>query len=1294
MIGSGGSPGTSGDNLNLASADDPESAAHGHSSSPQPRNDMNTTLDQATLYDKVVTIFISHAVHQHVMKIVDSLSEGNLDEHKMEYYSTVVRNVGCENLRNLRQMLRQKGFPEKMEEGECLCLGTFYAQSNDTEEAWGKRKIKSVFGDLPKGDFPRALFRESKYRTPKYKEVDAEFYQCLPRLDGDGQLVTPQKPLREWTIDDDSCERIDIYVKDKKDFKSTLHGEHHFTPNDIWRSFLRELRKDECLPPLNQVERVTDDESDDASSSSSESSDSDNDNLTSSDDDSHRDSSSVSSDYEDGGRRAQDDGAGGIRRLWQWLNDSDGHYIEGALRLRGLRRRRQRRRRDDGVEPISSASESSDSDDDNDTSSGDERRLRRRPQSRRRDDGFEASSSSSESSDSDDEDVVRRRRQEQWFDDSEEDGGAGALLLRRLRRRRQRRRQNGVVDASKDDSDKLRQRRKRQRTHSGVEASSSSSESSDSDDDEVVQKQWFDDSDEDGVAGALPLRRLRRRRLRRRRNGGVDASKDDNDKDDGAGALRRHEASSSSYDSEDQLDNNHLIVSTSEVYDDRKSRKGEDKDKISLSAFELIRAMMVMSAADCLRACHECFELIQEENDKEPKLKAVPLKPYELGTVLRMFPNPNPSRVTNVKADTLIQTILQHADEDYSDEDDASKDASDKDDGAVALHPRRQRRRRDNGVEASSSSSESSDSDDDDVVRRRRQKQWFDDSDEDGGAGALPLRRLRRRRLRRRRNGGVDDRNNVGDEGDGTRVLRGRRQSPGGCDDGARHNSVDKDGRRPSRYCARDDGGNDGDDENDNVEDGNGGRRVRRRRQRQRRNHDDGASTSSSGRDGDGYYDNNAHEDGGRPSSRYSVRDGGGDDDRDQGDGQEENDSADSDSQSRPTYPLHQRLSLENNEVDERFCSIVFQCVQACLTCNPAATGMYQREYAVPVQYVIPDPDHLDTYLQFVKESRKFGSKFSHHRNNQYTEAVPEKVRKDSKSYKTFITNLAHNFGDKFRSILEKSKTENGDKCDRKEVLFNFAKLLAACCSGTKFEEWIFIANQAISDVHELYEGEPLGEATRHNIPIAYGSTKGVQYLNRVPKTPGKKKKSRRNQKKRTIKIYFLADVISEEEGKEIFQELNSLSDIELGVLLYFRNKNGAICSMYNGRPFGWVDVEHWDCKVYHVAKGRSNGWQVTLKPNFTKPYCRPFKHNNKIFECSPELESIFRWASTCFYELTSKNMLCTPSSLLFKEERENLKDTLSNMKKLEENEDRHRNGFIYGWSQYNIACGFSSLPQ
>ena len=589
-------------------------------------------------------------------------------------------------------------------------------------------------------------------------------------------------------------------------------------------------------------------------------------------------------------------------------------------------------------------------------------------------------------------------------------------------------------------------------------------------------------------------------------------------------------------DSDDSdCENDDFLLPPSQVYDDRKCKEGREKDKISLSAFELVRSMMVMSAADSMRACGDCFALIQEENDTEVKRKATPLMPYELGTVLRMFPNPNPSRATNVNCDTLIQTILPPA---------RSEESSRKcDNGSIYV----------SATETDDSRSGSDSEMEVDVVG----EDMVNNID-----GVIPASQV----------------HVVGDE-----------------------------------------------------------------------------TFEQDEKDASSCWDN----------------------------------SGDGDPPSGDAYPLKQRLSLDNNEVDDSFCNTVFQCVQAALSSNPPATGMYQKEYQVPKRNIIPDPVHVEKYLEFVKASLKSGSKMHHHRHNQYTEAVPEKVRKDSTSYKTFLRNLSHNFGQKFREIVKDSTTDPGGKPDRRKVLIKLAGLLAESCKGTKMEQWVFVAHQSIANVNELYEGEPLGEAKLENIPIHYGSTTGVQYLNRVPTKRGQPKKAPKKRKKK-CKIYFLSDVITEEEAKAIFQEVNSLTDTELAVLLFYRDQHGAVRSMYNGRAFGYDDIEHWDCKVYHVAKGRSNGWQVTLKPKSTKPYCRPFKHNNEILQCSPGLLRIFGWARACFFQLTSEKKLCTPSSLLFKEEREKLKETIQNMKKIEDDEGRYRTEYIQGWSQYNVACGLS----
>ena len=314
------------------------------------------------------------------------------------------------------------------------------------------------------------------------------------------------------------------------------------------------------------------------------------------------------------------------------------------------------------------------------------------------------------------------------------------------------------------------------------------------------------------------------------------------------------------------------------------------------------------------------------------------------------------------------------------------------------------------------------------------------------------------------------------------------------------------------------------------------------------------------------------------------------DDETSEGDGTEweASDSEDSDSgdsQSCETYPLKQRLDLENNAINEDFANILFQIVAGTVTSNPAATGMYQKEYNVSVQKSIPDLGSLENYLQFVEESRRCGSKWSHHQHGQFTEAIPEKVRKDFGSYDTFLDNLSHDFLQKIRRVVNEAKTAPCARPDRKKVLLNLAELLATSCSASKREDWIFIAGEVLKEVDELYVGEPLGEAKISNIPVGYGSKKGVVYWNRPTKKNGNQKKARRKQKKKRgktgedqeeKKIIFLEDVITMEMGIELFQELNSLTQTELATLLYYRDKHGAIRSMYNGRAFGWIDVEHW----------------------------------------------------------------------------------------------------------------------
>ena len=104
-------------------------------------------------------------------------------------------------------------------------------------------------------------------------------------------------------------------------------------------------------------------------------------------------------------------------------------------------------------------------------------------------------------------------------------------------------------------------------------------------------------------------------------------------------------------------------------------------------------------------------------------------------------------------------------------------------------------------------------------------------------------------------------------------------------------------------------------------------------------------------------------------------------------------------------------------------------------------------------------------------------------------------MRRDPKKFKTFLRNLSANFIEEFRGIVDRATAEEGGERDRRLVLTEYSKLLARHCQGTSTTDWIFIAGLVLANVDELYEGNPLGKATRSNVPVGYGSKDGVKNL-------------------------------------------------------------------------------------------------------------------------------------------------------------------------------------------------------
>ena len=73
----------------------------------------------------------------------------------------------------------------------------------------------------------------------------------------------------------------------------------------------------------------------------------------------------------------------------------------------------------------------------------------------------------------------------------------------------------------------------------------------------------------------------------------------------------------------------------------------------------------------------------------------------------------------------------------------------------------------------------------------------------------------------------------------------------------------------------------------------------------------------------------------------------------------------------------------------------------------------------------------------------------------------------------------------------------------------------------------------------------------------------------------------------------------------------------------------------------------------------------------FTKECCRPFNPRNKDLEIPPDLLRIFERSSHTFKGMARKKLICTPRSLLYKAERAELEETLSNMEGVEKNREQ-----------------------
>ena len=168
-------------------------------------------------------------------------------------------------------------------------------------------------------------------------------------------------------------------------------------------------------------------------------------------------------------------------------------------------------------------------------------------------------------------------------------------------------------------------------------------------------------------------------------------------------------------------------------------------------------------------------------------------------------------------------------------------------------------------------------------------------------------------------------------------------------------------------------------------------------------------------------------------------------------------------------------------------------------------------------------------------------------------------------------------------ALLANSLTDG--KLDRRKVLVQYAELLKKNQEGTTIEDWLFISNQVLASMDELYTDSPLGEANPSNIIAGYGGVIGAKILEwgtlKKPPTGPREwddpmdEDDDEGQKKKPPKYFFLDEIIPAEVLDEIMSSVKDLPADQLDVLLYYKDANGTVRSKINGREFGCLDVEH-----------------------------------------------------------------------------------------------------------------------
>lgn len=239
-------------------------------------------------------------------------------------------------------------------------------------------------------------------------------------------------------------------------------------------------------------------------------------------------------------------------------------------------------------------------------------------------------------------------------------------------------------------------------------------------------------------------------------------------------------------------------------------------------------------------------------------------------------------------------------------------------------------------------------------------------------------------------------------------------------------------------------------------------------------------------------------------------------------------------------------------------------------------------------QCLLPSLSDMDDFLDFMKSTVPIQSNtgsLGQWMSRQHKGSIP-KTTQNYMGFKLFINNVRLHL----RTTLSKMLQSNGtgeEHGERRAAIKELEKMLLLCANNDHTGQLLFMAQLVVADVEELFD-DPFGKVTTKGTVAGHGGKEGHTML----KNAGGSKK--------------LEDAIND----IIHHVCNVLSDNELMILGYEKDKTNNVVNKVNRRPFNATCAEHTLCKLWMIAKLTLAHYNSRY-PNPTKPHCHPVKMPN-----------------------------------------------------------------------------------